>query len=188
MSHLRTLGLSLALALGATVLPAQDADTTTATQETAVATPAPVRNGARYGAWTVTCEALGVNETACVLSQTLVRSADNQFLAEILAFWSGDGSTSYMAARVPNGVFFPSGFAFKPEDSEERQSFVWQSCSRELCEGLLPVDMEALGALEDGAEVFAGYRPRLGAEPLVFRLNFDGVTEGMTALKAGLSN
>ncbi|MGB2200354.1 MAG: hypothetical protein ACPH5G_03355, partial [Pseudooceanicola atlanticus] len=66
-----------------------------------------------------------MNETACVLSQTLVRSSDDRFLAEILAFWSGDGTSSYMAARLPNGVFFPSGFAFKPEDSEERQSFAW---------------------------------------------------------------
>lgn len=165
---------------------AQDTATPT-TDDTAASQPAPVRNGARYGAWTVTCEALGMNDTACVLSQTLVRSADNQLLAEVLAFWSGDGAASYMAARVPNGVFFPSGFAFKPEDSEERQSFVWQSCSAELCEGLLPIDAATLDSLESGADVFAGYRPRLGAEPLVFRLNLDGISEGMAALKAGLS-
>lgn len=142
-----------------------------------------IANGARFGAWTVTCEAIAVNETACVLSQTLVRSADERFLAEILAFWSGDGSQSYVAARVPNGVFFPSGFAFKPEGAEDRQELIWQSCSRDLCEALAQIDLATLTALEAGADVFAGYRPGLGAEPVVFKLDLTGIEEGMTALR-----
>ncbi|WP_407495603.1 invasion associated locus B family protein [Pseudooceanicola sp. MF1-13] len=181
--------LALMLAVSVPAAMAQDTDAAATTDDSAAAT-APVRmaNGQRFGAWTVTCEALAVNETACVLSQTLVQTEGNNFLAEILAFWSGDGSSSYMAARVPNGVYFPSGFAFKPEDSEERQTFVWQSCSRELCEALIEIDAETLKELEAGAPVFAGYRPRLGADPMVFQLNLDGIGEGMDALQAALSN
>lgn len=156
-------------------------------QDAATETPR-IANGTRFDAWTVTCEAIAVNETACVLSQTLVRSADNQFLAEILAFWSGVGSASYMAARVPNGVFFPSGFAFKPEGTEERQDFVWQSCSRDLCEALAEIDPATLEALEDGPDVFAGYRPGLGSEPVVFRLGMEGIGAGMAALKTALAD
>lgn len=188
MFSIRHLCALLVILMAAAPAAAQDTDTTETAEAQGTATAAPVRNGSRFGAWTVTCEALGVNETACVLSQTLVRSSDDRFLAEILAFWSGDGTSSYMAARLPNGVFFPSGFAFKPEDSEERQSFAWQSCSQELCEALLPIDLETLQTLEDGADVFAGYRPRLGADPLVFRLNLEGISDGMTALKAALED
>jgi invasion protein IalB len=141
-----------------------------------------VVNGSRYGQWTVTCEATAVNETACVLSQRLVRTEDNAFLADILAFWSRDGEQAYMAARVPTGVYFPSGFAFKPEDSEDRFEFTWQSCGRDLCEALIEIDAETLTGLESGAPIFAGYRPALGMEPLVFQLDFTGIGEGMTAL------
>lgn len=161
------------------------------TTETAEAAPAeetaPVRiaNGQRFGAWTVTCEAVAVGETACVLSQRLVRTSDNAFLAEVLAFWSADGEQSFLAARVPNGVYFPSGFAFKPSDSEERAEFVWQSCSADVCEALLTEELtklEEYAASEEG--VVAGYRPNLRSEPLIFRMDLSGIGEGMTALKA----
>lgn len=145
-----------------------------------------VANGARFGAWTVTCEALAVNETACLLTQRLVRSSDNAFLAEVLAFWSGDGSQSYLAARVPNGVFFPSGFAFKPEEAEEQTQFVWQSCTRDLCEALLEIDMETLKTLEGHESLVAGYRPNLRSEPVVFRMTLDGAEEGLIALKESM--
>ncbi|WP_292019551.1 invasion associated locus B family protein [Maritimibacter sp. UBA3975] len=167
---------------------AQDETTEAETEATeSESSPAPVRiaNGQRFGAWTVTCEAVAVGETACVLSQRLVRSSDNAFLAEVLAFWSGDGEQSFLAARVPNGVYFPSGFAFKPEDSDERAEFVWQSCSADLCEALLSEDLEALRAYAEAeGGVVAGYRPGLRSEPLIFRLDLTGIGDGLEALKA----
>ena len=143
-----------------------------------------IANGQKFGAWTVTCEAIAVNETACVLSQRLVRSSDDAFLAELLAFWSGDGSQTYFAARVPNGVFFPSGFAFRADESEDRKDFAWQSCSREICEALLTLSMEEIEALEGAESLIAGYRPNLALQPAVFRLSIDGAVEGLTALKS----
>lgn len=143
----------------------------------------PVANGERVGAWTVTCEAIAVGETACVLTQRLVRTQDNAFLAELLAFESGDGSGTYIAARVPNGVYFPSGFAFRPDDGDERFDFTWQSCTRDLCEALLQIDRETLATLAAAeAGVIAGYRPSLALDPLVFRLSLEGAIEGLAAL------
>ena len=142
-----------------------------------------VANGQQFGAWTVTCEAIAVGETACVLTQRLVRTQDNAFLAELLAFTSGDGSGTFIAARVPNGVYFPSGFAFKPEDADKRYEFTWQSCTRDLCEALLeiePDDLAALASAETG--VIAGYRPSLAVDPLVFRFSLAGAEEGLSAL------
>ena len=87
MFSIRHLCALLVLLMAAAPAVAQDTDTSETAEAQGTATAAPVRNGARFGAWTVTCEALGVNETACVLSQTLVRSSDDRFLAEILAFF-----------------------------------------------------------------------------------------------------
>ncbi|SLN22768.1 invasion associated locus B family protein [Roseisalinus antarcticus] len=177
--------LAATLALCAALTPA------VAAQETeAAAQPEPPRervtNGQRFGAWAVTCEAIAVGETACVLSQRLVQSGGDAFLAEMLAFWSADGTESYVAVRVPNGVFFPSGFAIRaadaPEDAEQTM-FEWQSCSPDLCEGLLRLDPEALEEFEGAGEVLAGYRPGLRAEPLVFRMSVSGLAEGLAALR-----
>lgn len=160
---------------------AQDDAAATTTVE-----PMRIANGTRFGSWVVNCEALAVNETACVLSQRLVRTSDNVFLAELLAFWSGDGSRSYLAVRVPNGVYFPSGFAMKPADAEEQTAFVWQSCSRDVCEGLLELPVADIAALEQAEELVAGYRPSLRSEPLVFRMSIAGAEAGLTALKASI--
>ena len=150
--------------------------------------PAPrVVNGQTFGSWTVQCEAIAVNETACVLSQRLVRGSDGAFLAELLAFSNADGSQRYLAARVPVGVHFPSGFAVRPAEAEgddEQTDFVWQSCSRELCEALLDLAPEALQALEAAETLVGGYRPSLRAQPLVFRFSVAGLGEGLAALDA----
>ncbi len=150
--------------------------------------PMRIANGTRFGAWRVNCEAIAVNETACVLSQRLVRTSDNVFLAELLAFWSSDGTKSYIAARVPNGVYFPSGFALKPEEVDERQDFIWQSCSRDICEALLELPLDAFETLESSENIIAGYRPSLRSEPLVFRTSLQGASEGLKALKASMAS
>ena len=61
--------------------------------------PRRVANGERFGAWTVQCDAIAVNETVCVLSQQLVRRSDRAFLAQLLAFSNGDGTRRFIAAR-----------------------------------------------------------------------------------------
>jgi invasion protein IalB len=164
---------------------AADADGTGAeTAAEASAAPPRVANGSRVGAWTVTCEAIAVGETACVLTQRLVRTSDNAFLAELLAFRSADGARTFLAARVPNGVFFPSGFAVRAGDEGEQREFSWQSCSRDLCEALLEVDAEVLAELEEAETLLAGYRPGLQADPLVFRFSAAGAADGLSALDA----
>lgn len=146
-----------------------------------------IANGARFGNWVINCEAVAVNETACVLTQRLIRTADNAFLADLLAFTSPDGSRNFIAARVPTGVYFPGGFAMKPEGAEgddQNTVFVWQSCGPNLCEALVEIDGAALTALEEAEAVVAGYRPNRLSDPLVFRLGFGGLREGLDALAA----
>ncbi len=159
-------------------------------ESTAVTKTEPAKNrlvnGSRFGGWTIKCEALAVNETTCVLSQQLVRSKDNRFLAEMLAFWDAKLEQSYMAARVPIGVHFPSGFAMKADGQKERYSFVWQSCSTQVCEALLTIKPDQAEALEKQKSAVVGYRPTLLQKPVVFKIKLDGLAEGLNALKASL--
>jgi invasion protein IalB len=145
-----------------------------------------VVNGARFGSWTVNCEALAVNETVCVLNQRLVRTADRAFLAEMLAFNNSREPGAYLAARVPIGVHFPSGFSIRPGESEEVMELTWQSCAADLCEALVSLDEEKIARLAAAGESIAGYRPRFGAEALVFRVDMTGLQEGLAALSKAM--
>jgi len=180
---LRAFAMALAVAGAPAPLAAQDEDPAATTN----VPPTRVANGTRFGQWVVSCEALAVNETACVLTQRLARASDGAFLADMLAFSSADGSRLYLGARVPNGVYFPHGFAVRAADDEaaEEIRFVWQSCSRDLCEALVELTGDELASLE-GSEtgLIAGYRPGLLADPLIFTLSVEGAQAGLEALAA----
>ncbi|MCC6007579.1 MAG: invasion associated locus B family protein [Rhodobacteraceae bacterium] len=154
-----------------------------------VATPVSaerLQNGARFGDWTVACEAVAVNETICVLSQRLVAREGERFLTELLAFNDTEEPVAYLAARVPLGVYFPAGFSMRPEGGDTALDFEWQSCGEDLCEALLVLDADALAALEQGPAAIAGYVPRTGAEALVFRIGTEGLSGGLVALARAL--
>ncbi len=159
-------------------------DVAVGTEDAAVAAaPARIANGTRFGNWVVTCEALAVNETTCVLSQQLARSTDRAFLAELLAFSSADGSRQFMAVRVPLGVYLPSGFVLRPQEATEETGFVWQSCGRDLCEGLLELTGDLAATFDTAETLVGGYRPNRTSEPVVFSLSATGLSEGLAALR-----
>jgi invasion protein IalB len=137
-------------------------------------------NGARFGEWTLVCEAVAVNETTCVLSQRLVRP-DGALLVDMLAIPMNE--TGWLIARVPVGVHFPGGFVLRPEEAEDQVSFVWQACSPELCEAM--VDLSgAASPLLDGGTALAAYRPDIASDPLVFRVSLEGLRAGLQAMVA----
>jgi invasion protein IalB len=170
----RVAAIALAAAMLATGAQAQDATG-----------KARVTNGAQFGGWTVTCDAVAVNETVCVLRQRLLRRADQAFLAELLAFATEDGARRFLSARVPNGAHLPSGLVLRAErEGAEPLAFVWQSCGRDLCEALAEVPAGVIEGLEKAERVVMAWRPAVGAEPLAFALPFAGAGEGLAALAA----
>ena len=145
-----------------------------------------VENGARFGSWTVSCEAVAVNETLCVLSQRLVRSDTGAVLAELIAFNAGDAPGSWLIARVPNGVFFPSGFVLAQQQGDSQFDFEWQACSPDICEALIALDGDALDLMGGTGDWVAGYRPDMAGDSVVFRIGVDGLESGLVALAAVL--
>lgn len=162
--------------------PGDDVPAAASTVEDAVER---LENGRAFGAWRLTCEALAVNETACVLSQRLIQRDGNRFLAELALFpAAGEDERAFIAARVPIGVYFPSGFVMRLGESETRYEFDWQACDRDRCEALLTVTPEIAQELEDAGSGVVGYRPAVDAEPLVFQVSTSGANEGLSALRA----
>lgn len=148
--------------------------------------PQRLENGARFGAWTVVCEAIAVNETLCVLTQRLVASEGQGLLTELLAFNDAEAPQAYVVARVPLGVHFPAGFTMQRQGTETVLEFEWQSCTAQMCEAMLIVDADVLMALEGDDDVLAGYAPAPGAAPLVFRVGTQGLGDGLSALAGAM--
>lgn len=144
-----------------------------------------VTNGQTFGNWTVNCSATGVGETACVLAQRILRSEDRAFIAEILAMQSRDGAKTFLAARVPVGVYLPAGFAMRATDSDDVTTFIWQTCGSELCEAIVEIEPETLATLAREDQVVLGaFKPNLQSENFVFRFSLAGAVEGLAALQA----
>lgn len=148
-----------------------------------------IPNGESFGVWTVTCTAIAVGQTSCVLSQQIHRGTDNAFIAQVLAFQTPDASKTYLSARVPLGAYLPAGFAIKAEDQEDILPFVWQTCAADLCEALAEIDPAKLADLA-GTErnILGAFRPSLQSEDFVFRFSMEGVVEGLAALQAAKAN
>ena len=151
--------------------------------------PARVPNGAKFGAWTVQCQAPAVGESQCFLQQDLRRAEDQAFVATLVAFW-GTGeepAPSMMIARVPNGAFLPAGFGLKPDEESAPVSFVWQQCGRDLCEAAAAIPRETMQTLAQSDGVIGGFRPQRGAQDLLFQVDMTGLVAGMDALNPDAS-
>ncbi|KIN75147.1 IalB domain containing protein [Sulfitobacter noctilucae] len=167
-------------------LPASlSAQTTQTDPSTKADAAAAVANGQKIGAWSVTCLAVAVNQTSCTLNQRVMRAKDNAFVADLVATRNDAGQT-FIAARVPVGVYLPAGFGMRPaesDDPDEVMQFAWQVCSREVCEAVIelePAQAEALSA-EDNTMI-AAFRPSAKSEPFLFQFSMTGLNEGLTAI------
>lgn len=175
------LALCLAVPALAQTGPATGADT--AQPDTAPA--ARLVNGTRFGQWTLTCEAVAVGETACVLNQRIARTSDGKFLADFLMFWNpATDNEVFLAARVPIGAYLPAGFAIRSEQAAEdtQRPLTWQTCAAGVCEALTALTADDIAALEAGGDVIAGYRPSLRTDPVIFRFSMQGAKAGLDAL------
>lgn len=143
-----------------------------------------IANGQQFGAWNVTCEAVGVNQTACTLSQNLFRDTDQAFIARLLTFWDAQGENTYVAARVPVGAHLPSGFAIKAQSSDQVYELTWQTCTPNFCEAMAQIEPSEIKQLSsEGGVIFGSYRPSIQMEPVAFSFAMSGADDGLEALK-----
>ncbi|MFC6589378.1 invasion associated locus B family protein [Sulfitobacter pacificus] len=185
MSFFSRLFIVLALVL---TLPASAQTSTKDDAAVAPSTPeaAVVVNGQKFGAWSVSCIAIAVGKTDCTLTQRVLRSTDKAFIADIVATRNPEGQ-SFLIARVPVGVFLPTGFAMREAESDDEEAvmqFAWQSCNREVCEAVLQIDADKVAALstEENAMI-AAFRPSAQTEPFLFQFSLNGMASGLDAVR-----
>ncbi|MFN3145162.1 MAG: invasion associated locus B family protein [Paracoccaceae bacterium] len=146
----------------------------------------PARIGQTFGQWTVSCEAIGVGRTSCILEQSLYRREDGAFVAQALLFWNADGQQSFVGMRVPLGAYLPAGAEMRAAAEEEPMRLAWQTCVQQFCEAVQVLGLDRIEALAQGdAEMLGGYQPAIGRDPIVFAFSMAGAFEGMQALRPG---
>lgn len=141
-----------------------------------------VANGARFGEWTVLCEAVAVGETTCYLAQQIVRLDTNVPLAALLVVPAAEGEGQFLSVRIPQPVWLAAAMALRLPGQETDLALVWQTCSAQQCEALIPLSAEQITTLDVAEPALVGYRAAPGEEALVFQTSFAGLAEGLAAL------
>ncbi|WP_316016033.1 invasion associated locus B family protein [Roseobacter sp. HKCCA0434] len=171
---------TLALALLAAPLAAQELEAPPGSELLAPQSSGVIPNNASFGGWQVTCEAVGVGQTSCNLVQTLLRADDETLLLRLLVTRLGEDLV--LLAQTPIGVYLPSGAVYQVEgDDTPQRDMVWQRCLGPLCEAALALDEEEIARIGEGTMLF-GYRPGPGAEPVILQVTLDGLGEGIASV------
>ncbi|MDT0682477.1 invasion associated locus B family protein [Roseicyclus sp. F158] len=165
-SRLAALGAAFLVA-GAAALPAQEGTG-----------DGPLSPGDEIGRWRVECPE---GQARCILSQTLTRREGGALVAKFLVFPEPGTDTYFFAAQVPEGAYLPTDFSIGGAEDDARIPLTWQTCRGGRCEALIRLEAEAPGRLEATDQIGA-YRPGLGAEPVVFEFETEGLADGLSRL------
>lgn len=147
----------------------------------------PPRNGTRFQDWVLNCRAEAVNMTSCAITQSLVRQADDAFLAEFglnrMQVGDDGGSQTVMIVRTPAGMDLRVDPAYRIDRAEESTPLAWRTCAGDFCSAVLALDEAQTEALRNGAEMLFGYQPFGATQPVAFTVSLAGVSAGLDALE-----
>lgn len=141
-------------------------------------------NNTLFGDWLVTCEAVSVTRVACSLRQQLTLTENDQLIVQMIAV-PAEGDTAILLAQVPMGAYLPAGAVYRfdnDNEEEEQRSMVWQRCMDGLCEAAIQLDQEELENFAANDRLLFGYRPDIGAEPLIVGLDISQFNEALAAI------
>ena len=171
---------------------AQDGDLDLGSDAALTATPAQTRtdgetlNNTLFGDWMVSCEAVSVSRVACSLRQQLTLADTDQLIVQMVAV-PAEGDSAILLAQVPMGAYLPAGAVYRfdnENEDEEQRSMVWQRCLGGLCEAAIQLDAEELAQFAANDRLLFGYRPDIGAEPLIVALDISRFNEALAAIRA----
>ena len=141
-------------------------------------------NGAEFGDWQLSCEALTTTELTCSVVQQLTRTADGSLIARLVVINGADEGQFLLVGQTPDGVHLPSGFVYSFDDEEiaETRDLVWQQCLAGVCEAALIWDAEELAVVNQYDNLLMAYRQAPGVDPLVFRVDVSELDSALVAL------
>lgn len=150
-----------------------------------------IANNTAFGDWVVQCEAVTVSRTICRLVQELTRTDDNALVVRFIALPTGEGD-AILLAQVPIGAYLPGGAVYRldnldaaaaePDPAEQRE-MIWQRCLGDLCEAAIAVSGPEMEAFTAEGGILFGYRPDVGADPVIVRADVSRFAEAISAIR-----
>ena len=139
----------------------------------------------KFGAWTVTCQAISVSRNVCRLIQEQVLTNSDTLVARFIALPAEEGG-AVLLAQVPMGVYLPGGAVYRLENDEnaEQRSMVWQRCLGDICEAAIGLDADELTQMNESGGVLFGYSAGPTSEPIVTRVDLTDFVKGLDALRS----
>ena len=144
----------------------------------------PVRNGAKFGDWTLRCVAESVGQTNCALIQRLAQAETNAFVAEVglNRANTAEGARTLLVLLTPDGTALNLLPAYVVDEGEEQVTLNWRTCASQLCRAAALLTTEQENALKAGGRMVLAYQ-RFGAQqPVRLAVSLSGVTAGLNAL------
>ncbi len=145
-----------------------------------------LRNNTPFGDWLFTCEVVTLAQITCQLGQQLtVRDSQQLLLSLVVASGANDGEF-LLIAQTPEGVFLPSGLVFSfvgAPESNGQGEMIWQRCEQGLCEAALALGPRELSDFYRYQTMHFGYRPALGAKPIILPVDISEFEGAIRALE-----
>ena len=142
---------------------------------------APVRQGDRFGDWTLACEAQGPSRTRCAAVQELTLEDGAARILRLTLGRLGARGEMALVALLPLGVYLPAGVALKV-DGGRQIAMRMQTCARAGCEAALRVDDALMAALKRGRTLFVGFKGGPATGTVTVPASLDGISRAIAAI------
>lgn len=143
-------------------------------------------NGAIFGDWRLSCQAVAVNRTACAIVQQQTVTQTDAFVAAVRLQQVQDDSVMriLMTAITPTDMQLSLRAAYKIGQNGETLPMEWRTCNAQTCTATRLLEPAEVEALQRGtAAMILAYQPVGKAEPVGVSISLSGITAGLAALQ-----
>ncbi|OSM07311.1 invasion associated locus B family protein [Magnetofaba australis] len=143
------------------------------------------KSGDRFGNWSLTCVALGPQQTRCGLTQQVMSKKSGKPVFKLSLAYAKSSDRLLLTAKTPLNVLLPSGVLLTVDKHKPQRMRMYQ-CKRTGCLAVTKVDDALYAQLIGGKVVEARIWLTLKGNKvakLPIKLRLPGVKEGLAALK-----
>ncbi len=139
--------------------------------------------GDKFGVWSFSCTALGVDKTRCGLVQVVKSPSTEKNIIKVVFGYLGKNGEPALIIHTPMNIFLDTGVLIKVDQGKQLKMNM-QRCRPEGCIAAMHVKPEFFKELSSGATLKVGFI--LWNEkkiPVIVPVTLSGLADGMARIK-----
>ncbi|MBF0421553.1 MAG: invasion associated locus B family protein [Magnetococcales bacterium] len=139
--------------------------------------------GEKFGPWSFSCTAVGVDKTRCGLVQVLTIKETGKNIVKVILGYLGKNNELVLIIHTPMNIFLDTGVLVKVDQGKQFKTAL-QRCQPQACIAALQVKPEFFTELTTGTSLKIGFV--LWSEkkiPFIIPVPLKGIAEGMAKIK-----